>query len=233
MDALADISMVIYLIVGIFLVTILVIAIKKYLNSRKTPGERTAFLFLLMGISGIIFLLIYLIGLFLPAESLAYIVQRKLFFIILVTIPFLFVLFAVQTQFGDLLDKGRYFTVAGISTFIFCLILAGAFDIDTLWAHLLYYAIAVACLTPSIYLWVKLIKLARTDPAMDPVKFSYYLIGFSLFNIFYLHNFLMGVIFGDARILFQVITDLIDAILLLGVGIFIVMAQLHMTTSSK
>jgi len=233
MDALADISMVIYIMVGVFLLIILGIAIKKYLDSRKTPGERTAILFLLMGISGIVFFIIYFFGLFTIPDSLPFILQRKLFYMIMVTIPFLFVMFAVQTQYGDLLDKGRYFTIAGIITYSMSLVIAVAFDTTALWAHLLYYGIAVACITPSIYLWIKLISLARTDPAMDALKFGYYLIGFSLLDAFYLHNFLVGLVYGDALDANRILTDFIDAILLLGLGIFIVMAQLRSSRSSS
>lgn len=233
MDALTDISNVIYVILSIFLVIILGIAIKKYLSSRKTPGERTAFLFLLLSISGIVFLFVYLFGLFTTPGTLPAFLQQKFYLIVLVTIPFLFVLFAVQTQFGDLLEKGRYFTIAGIITYGLCLIIAGVFEVDTLWAHILYYAVAAACVTPSIYLWIKLIEVARKDPAMDPLKFSYYLLGFSLLDAFYLHDFFMGVIYGDVLDVFHVVTDLIDAILMLGVVIFIVMAQLRTSSSSK
>jgi len=233
MDALADISMIIYIVAGIFLIIILGIAIKRYLDSRGMPGQRTAFLFLLMSISGIIFLFIYLFGLFTTPDTIADFFQKKFFFIALVTIPFLFVLFAVQTQFGSLLEKGRYFTIAGIITYGLCLIVAGIFDINTLWAHISYYAVAVACVTPSIYLWVKLIKVARMDPAMDPLKFSYYLLGFILLDAYYLHDLLMGVFLGEAHITLQVITDLIDAILLVGLLIFIVMAQLRTAPSAK
>jgi hypothetical protein len=233
MDALADISMVIYIMVGVFLVIILGIAIKRYLDSRKTPGERTAFFFLIMSISSIVFFVIYFFGLFTIPDTLPYIVQRKLFFLILVTIPFLSVLFAVQTQYGNLLDKGRYFTIAGIITYLMSVVVGVAFDTSALWAHLLYYGIAVACITPSIYLWINLISLSRTDPAMDSLKFGFYLIGFSLLDAFYLHNFLVGVVYGDARESSQVFTDFIDAIILLGMGIFIVMAQLRSSRPSS
>jgi hypothetical protein len=233
MDALTDISMVIYIMLSIFLVIILVIAIKKYLNSRNTPGERTAFLFLLLSISGIVFLFVFLFSLFLTIGTPSYNLQQRFYYIVLVTIPFLFVLFAVQTQFGDLLEKGRYFTIAGIITYGLCLIIAGVFDVNTLWAYILYYVVAAACVTPSIYLWINLINVARKDSAMDPLKFSYYLLGFSLLDAFYLHDFFMGVIYRDARITLQALTDIIDAILMLGVVFFIVMAQLRASSSSK
>lgn len=232
MDALADISMIIYIMVGVFLVAIFGIAIKRYLDSRKTPGERTTFLFLLMSISSIVFFVIYFFGLFTSPGTLPFIVQRKLFFMLLVTIPFLSVLFAVHTQYGNLLDKGRYFTIAGIITYLMSVVVGVAFDTAALWAHLLYYGIAVACLTPSIYLWISLIRLAQTDSAMDALKYSFYLIGFSLLDAFYVHNFLVGVVYADPSAN-QVFTDFIDAIILLGMGLFIVMAQLRSSRSSS
>ncbi len=233
MDILADISLVFYLMVGIFLLIILGIAIKRYLESRGTPGEKTSFLFLLMGITGVFFLIIYLIGLFTTPDTLIDLIQQRLFFTVLVTLPFIFDLFAIQTQFGDFLDTGRLYTLVALITYLTALIIDWTFGVKALWSLILFYGVAAACATPSIYLWIKLIRVARVDLAMDTLKFYFYLVGFTLLDGFYIHNFLNSIIYGEARVLFQVQIDFIDSILFLGVVIFIVMAQLRSRTSSS
>ncbi|MFX1295292.1 MAG: hypothetical protein ACFFD2_10625 [Promethearchaeota archaeon] len=227
MDTFEDISLVIYIIFGCLLIIILAITFNRYIKSRNTPAEKSSFLFLLVGIVGVILLFVYIGSMFTEEGSLGFILLKyKFYFAFLITLPYIFVLFAVQTHFGNLLDKGRYYTIAATITYLIALIIDITIDMSGPWG-ILYYGVAAICLTPSIYIWIKLINVSRIDPSMDTTKFIFYLIAFSSLDGFYIHDFFTYIIYGAARPIFEIQIDFIDSFFLLSLSIFVILALLR------
>ncbi|MFX1294993.1 MAG: hypothetical protein ACFFD2_09105 [Promethearchaeota archaeon] len=233
MEPLEIITNTIFIIVGVILILILGIAIKRYINSKNTPAEKTSLLFLLLGIVGFIYLILFMASKFLAPGSIEDQIITRIHSVVLVTIPFVFVLFAVQTEFGNLLNTGRYYTIAAITTYTFAAMVAAIYATSFFLARIFYYGFSIACITPSIYLWIKLVKAARIDPTMDTLKFIFYLIGFSFLDTYYIQNFLVTIINNDAWLTSLVQIQFFNSIFVLGLVVFTIIAQFRSKSSSS